>query len=118
MFVKIPEKIRRNAENLEKAFELYKQAAASNMPVPLVGLGTLYLEGTGTPKNPRKAVDLFQQAAKLGDAQAKYELGVCYLDGLGGLPQDRQKAISLISEAAAANIEDAKTVLEQLQSAD
>jgi TPR repeat protein len=70
------------------------------------GLGIMYLEGDGVPKNDAEAVKWFRMAAEQGDAgsrfgvvTAQFYLGIMYVNGWG-VPQDFPEAVKWYRMAA------------------
>ena len=49
----------------------------------LFGLGMLYLEGTGVPKDYTKSFQLMHKSAMLGNAYAQLQVGQAYVNGQG-----------------------------------
>jgi hypothetical protein len=61
-------------------------------------LGTMYLEGLGTPKDHRRAFRLLRKAAEHGVPPAQFNLAMMYLKGLGVAP-DSAKAYAWMRRA-------------------
>jgi TPR repeat protein len=70
--------VKRNAAASVSLLEKASAAGGS----PRVRLGIMYLEGTGTAKDPEKAFALFRSAADYGDAAGMYRLAMMYKDGI------------------------------------
>jgi hypothetical protein len=102
-------------QDLQKAAELYQEAADQGHALAQYNLGVLYVTGQGVPQALQKAAELFQKAADQGDADAQYNLGVCYEHGQG-VPQDLQKARELYQKAADQGTKSAIEKLERLSS--
>ena len=47
------------------------------------GMGLLYKDGLGVPKDPKEAMRLFRLASNKGDRRAPYEVGLMYEKGVG-----------------------------------
>ncbi len=63
-------------------------------------LARLYAKGTkGIPQNPKKAVFYYEQAIQMKIPKAQYELALLYDVG-DKIPENRDKAINLMMEAA------------------
>jgi len=84
----------------DKAFTLFKSAAAAGDPEAMFELAKLHEKGIGTPQNVAEAIRLYQQSAGLGFADAINDLGFLYYQGAEGLPRDPTKAIGLFQQAA------------------
>ena len=84
-------------KDYDQGIALITQAAIANDPVGLRFAGQLAQKAL---HDDVQAASLFQQAADLGDANAMAWLGRMYLMGKG-VPQDRNKAISLFNQGAA-----------------
>ena len=87
------------AENLEKAFSLYKKAANFCHDRATYDLAWCYDYGQGTQKNPKLAFEFYKKAARLGHVLAINNLGVCYATGKG-TDKNIKKAIACYSVAA------------------
>jgi len=73
-------------------------------------LGTMYLNGTGTKKNPDKAMKILLIAAKQGVVDAQYKIGDMYYSG-DGITQNFKKAFPWIQKAAKQGNERAQSTL-------
>lgn len=78
---------------LMRPFAEQGQAWAQN------GLGWMYQQGQGVPKDDQKAVMWYRKAAEQGDAAAQYDLGWMYESGTG-VPEDDEEAAAWIRKAA------------------
>jgi TPR repeat protein len=58
------------SQSYERAAELLQKAASKGDAFAQAGLGTLYREGMGVPKDVARAVALFKQAAAGGSKKA------------------------------------------------
>ena len=85
--------------DLEKAIELYQQAAVQGNADAQNSLAVHYERGQGIEKDIKKAIELYQKAADQGNAKAQYNLAVCYEHG-EGIEKDLVKAIELYQKAA------------------
>ena len=63
------------------------------------GLGVLYAQGKGVPRNYAQAVQWFRKAAAQGYAAAQYDMGVAYERGQGVF-QDYDQAVQWFRKAA------------------
>lgn len=84
----------------EKAFDLFRKAAAAGDPEAQFELGKLYERGIGVKQDTAKAIELYKQSAERGFADAINDLGFLYHQGAEGLPRDPAKAIALFLKAA------------------
>ena len=87
-------------KNLEKAADMFWEAAYRGSSRAMYQLGVCYRDGKGVDQNDEKAASLFQQAAKRGSSAAMHELGVLYRDGLGGMDKNLEKAADMFRKAA------------------
>ena len=69
--------------NLNKAFELFTEAAKNGRADAMYKLGMMYEEGIGIDKNHKKALRLYQKSSKKGYPLSQYRLGLMYEKGLG-----------------------------------
>jgi TPR repeat protein len=77
-------------------------------------LGIMYAKGIGVPQNFPRAEKWFFLAAKQHHGEALYNLGVLYKVGPNGVPQDKDKAARLFTEAAFAGFNPARCELREL----
>lgn len=63
-------------------------------------LGYMHLFGKGLERDAVKAEALFKKASEAGFNGATYRLGKMYREGHPGVPQDTQKALLLLQQAA------------------
>ncbi|MCD7892890.1 MAG: sel1 repeat family protein [Erysipelotrichaceae bacterium] len=61
-----------------KAFDLYKQAAAFNDDTGLFNLARCYEDGIGCDKNIINAIEYFQKSCDIGHVLSAFELGRIY----------------------------------------
>jgi TPR repeat protein len=87
-------------QDLSKAVEWYKQAAAQGNAYGQYNLGYCYDNGYGVTQDLSKAVEWYKQAAAQGNASGQNDLGYCYQHGQG-VTQDYSKAVELYKQAAA-----------------
>ena len=69
--------------NLEKAAQLYMEAANLEDPEAMCLYGYCLRKGIGVEENPEEAFKLFSASADCGFAMAQYNLGYCYEHGIG-----------------------------------
>ena len=94
------------AKDYERALPVCSRAAKQGDVYAQFGLGRMYYNGYGVPKNDREAVKWFRLAAKQGFASAQYDLGRMYANGKG-VTQDQQEAYIWFSLAVANGNNDA-----------
>ena len=83
----------------ERAAELFKRAAEAGDPQGAYGLGVLYSEGSGVPKDPKLSMRWIRTAAEKGFLAAEFNLGNAYLNGVG-VGMDVDQAASWWRKAA------------------
>jgi len=86
-----------------EAIPMLNRACASGNWEACEGLGRIYREGLGVPKDPARAADLLGKACDAGHGSACDTLGISYQTGQG-VPQDYSKAASLYSKACDAGV--------------
>jgi TPR repeat protein len=96
-----------------KAFSEWSASANAGDPKSQEGLGSLYDEGHGVPRDSAQAVSWYRKAAKQGDAGAQFALGSMYLMGRG-LPQDDFYAVGWFRKASAQGNANAQFQLSQM----
>jgi len=79
-------------KDLEKARELFQQAAEQGDASAQVNLGMMYDHGDGAPRDYAMARHWYQKAADQGDRAGRILLGYMYFYGLGG-EDDHKKAM-------------------------
>lgn len=87
-----------NADFVEEATSLFKQAAAQDDPDAHSGLGNFYLTGRGVAKDEKQALLHFSKAAALGHALSVQVVATAYLKRQMGAdaaadPQAAQQAV-------------------------
>lgn len=85
--------------NLERAAQLYAEAADIGSPKAKLRLSTMYRQGQGVEKNPKKAFTLLLDASKANYAPAQAALSSFYKRGLG-TERDEAKSKFWLSKAA------------------
>ena len=86
-------------QNVDKAIELYQQAAEMGRTQPFFYLVNHLLKGDGVPQDTEKAIRLYQQLVGMDYTGAMAQLGDWYMKG-DGVTQDKKKAIELYQQAA------------------
>lgn len=87
------------AGDVERAIQLYQQAADSGDLRAMVSLAQLYDAGMGVEKDQERALKLNEKAAEAGSLDAMINLAVALFEG-AGIPQDMDRAIGLLKQAA------------------
>ena len=77
--------------NLQEAFKNMKAAAEQGHAMAQHGMGFMYLEGEGAPKDQTRAIEWFEKAAAQGLAGSLVTLGMMYAEG-NGVAKDEEKA--------------------------
>ena len=85
--------------DLERAIDLYRNAAARGDLRAMVSLAQLSETGTGMPRDPQAALDLYRRAAEGGSLDAMINLAVILYQG-AGTPQDIPTALDWMRRAA------------------
>lgn len=83
----------------ETAMRYFEAAAEKKNPVGQSGLGLMYLQGKGVPKDYAKALKYFNLAAQQGWVDGQLQLGIMHLKGLG-VPRDFKTAIKYFTMAS------------------
>ncbi len=83
-----------NSKDYAKAFGEFRVLAEQGDAQGQNGLGVLYENGWGVPKDERTAATWYNLAAKQGAAIAQHNLASMYENGKG-VPQDYQEALRL-----------------------
>ncbi len=71
------------AENLTVAFIRLQAAAEQGHVLAQTYVGTLYLDGTGAPRDATRAAAWFRKAAEQGDSVAQFNIATLYETGRG-----------------------------------
>jgi TPR repeat protein/CHAT domain-containing protein len=69
------------AERYQEAAQEYEPLAKAGYAAAAHNLATLYLNGTGVPKEPVRALELLRRAAEAGFSLSRFQLGVLYARG-------------------------------------
>lgn len=85
--------------NYDLAFKYFEKSAELGNPVGQSGMGVMYLEGRGVPKNTMQALKYFQLAADQGWVDGQLQLGNIYFGGIG-LKRDYKMAHKYFSLAS------------------
>lgn len=98
-------------ERWNEAEELLQQSAAAGNGDAMYRLGLACLEDGGT--DYEGAIAWYQKAVEVGQGEAMKELGLCYLSGIV-VEQDVDKAVGLLENAAAMEVEGAEEILKEI----
>lgn len=93
-------------QNLQKAFNLMKDAADHGHAEAMGGVGFFYATGLVVGKNDQEAVAWFRKGAEAGGAKAQLNLGQMIAQGLGA-PRDEKEGMTWIVRSADQNLPDA-----------
>ena len=93
---------------------LIQMSAVDGDAISQTRLGIMYAKGIGVPRNFPRALEWFTAAAKQRYGEALFNLGVLYKVGPDGVPQDKDKAARLFTEAALAGCNPAHSELKDL----
>jgi TPR repeat protein len=85
--------------NYSSALVQYRKAADQGYAPAKHGLGVMYANGHGVPKDYAKAAKWYREAADQGYADAQLSLGLMYDDGRG-MPQNYGEALKWLRKAA------------------
>src|SRR5438445_9415436 len=95
-----PSSKREAAPTVDKRLAQLQNGADSGDAAAQYGLGRMYYNGDGVPKDAAKAAEWWQKAAAQGHAQAQRGLGWIYANG-EGVPKDVAMAVEWYEKAAA-----------------
>jgi TPR repeat protein len=98
------------SKDVQKAFELMKEAAAQGYVEAFSGVGYFYARGLAVEKDEKLAVDWFRKGAEKGAAKAQFNLGKMLAEGKGA-QKDEEAGREWIAKAAEQGLPEA--VLEQ-----
>lgn len=104
------------ARNLEQAVSWYRKAIAGGDGAALQNLATLYVSGTGVPKDYGEAMRLMRAGADRGIDVSMLTLGAMYRDGLG-VEKNDATAAEWFRKAAGLGNRRAKDALAKLEAA-
>jgi len=103
------------AEENESAVRWYTRAAQAGDAEAALGLGTLYANGEGVPRDAALALRWITRAAQAGYGPALVTLAAIYRRGDLGVAASREQARHWLEQAVAAGYGPARTELERLQ---
>jgi len=90
------------SERDEEAFGWYQQAADSNDPAGIFGLGGMYAKGEGIGRDPVKAGQLTRRAAEMAHLPAMRAYAYALENGALGFTRDNAAAVEWFEKAAEA----------------
>jgi len=100
-----------HSDRFEEAISFLRKEIEQGNAEAMLILGDLHHE----IKDDENAVILWKAAADHGNADGQMKLGLAYYVGLGGLPENKQLAVTLLKKAALQGSEKAKETLDQLK---
>lgn len=95
-------------KNLQKALELYREAANDKYPAALYNIGIYYCQGIGVPKDTIEGVKYIEKAALKGFPFAQCFLSRLYYLGAKGIKKDVGKSIEWLTLASDQGMPDAQ----------
>ena len=98
--------------NFEQAFLLYRTEARAGNLEAQYQTGKMYGSGMGTQKDRAKAAFWYEKASKAGHPAAQYNLAVILMDS------DKERAVSLLNQAAEQKYQAARKLLNKLDQGD
>lgn len=90
------------SERNEEAFNWYRQAADSNDPAGIFGLGGMYAKGEGVERNAQKAGEMIRRAAEMAHLPAMRAYAYALENGALGFARDEATAVEWFRLAAEA----------------
>ena len=102
--------------NYEEATKLFKKASDSEDVRGMVQYGISLENGIGCEKNAVEALQLYEKAASKGSYYAMTRAGKLLLAGEDGIEEDFDKGIDYLTEAADHGNQEAKEILEEIDS--
>lgn len=100
-------------KNVQKAGELFAEAAEAGNADAMFGMGFLSLSGEAGPKDENEAARWFRQGAAAGSLKAKFNLGLMLRQGRSIQPSN-EESLRLLHEAAEGGLLEARSYLGQL----
>ncbi len=86
-------------EDYKTALAIWQPLAEQGNAEAERGLGVLYENGAGVPKDASQAVAWFRKAAAQGNADATFRLGERYVSGTNGIARDTAQGLALMTKA-------------------
>ncbi len=102
-----------NRGDFATALTLFRGPAEQGDAAAQTGLGFLYENGEGVPKDSTQALHWFQLAAAQGNRNAQFSLGFMYENG-EGVSKDPAEALRWYKLAAAQGFSEASKAVERL----
>ncbi|XP_025087387.1 death ligand signal enhancer-like isoform X1 [Pomacea canaliculata] len=97
--------------NMTSAIEHLKLASSLGHAPAYFNLGLCFEMGCGVSKDMEKAAECYRMAAEAGHTQSVFNLALMTLKGEGGMEEDRQKGVQLLTQAAQQGLAQAQTYL-------
>ena len=97
-----------------QSFVETKKRAEQGDATAQFNLGTMYIQGEGTLKDPKQAFYWFKKSAEQGHATAQFNLGTMYIHG-EGTPKDLKQAAFWIKKSYENGHEKAKEIWEEYE---
>jgi TPR repeat protein len=95
------------------ALKWYRKAADQGEVEAYLGLGVLYCNGNGVPKDYAQAFSWWREAAERGNSDAEFDIGTLYENGQG-VPRDIAQARIWYQKAADGGDDEAKKRIAEL----
>ncbi len=105
----------RKRKEWNRAIGWYRRAADQGNAFAMYRLAHFYYHGQGVEKDDRRAFELMRRSARAGETGAQYNVGVYFLWGVG-TPVDRELGKDWLEKAATKGDEDARTLLDKMES--
>jgi TPR repeat protein len=102
-----------NKGDFATALSLFRGPAEQGDAAAQTGLGFLYENGEGVPKDTAQALHWFRLAAAQGNRNAQFSLGFMYENG-EGVSKDRSEALRWYKLAAAQGFSEASKAVDRL----
>jgi TPR repeat protein len=101
-------------QDLAKAVQWYRTAAAQGLPAAQNNLGLMYAQGRGVPTDLTRAIEIWRAAAEQNYPWSQYNLGLAYYRGQG-VPVDQEEAVVWFRLAADGGLAEAQFIMGQLR---
>jgi TPR repeat protein len=101
-------------QDVAKAVQWYRAAAAQGLPAAQNNLGLMYAQGRGVPSDLTRAIEIWRAAAQQSYPWAQYNLGLAYFRGQG-VPVDQSEAADWFRRAADGGLAEAQFIMGQLR---
>ncbi|MDH3595615.1 MAG: SPOR domain-containing protein [Rhodospirillales bacterium] len=101
-------------QDLVKAAQWYRTAAAQGLPAAQNNLGLMYAQGRGVPSDLTRAIEIWRAAAQQNYPWAQYNLGLAFFRGQG-VAVDQGEAAIWFRQAADGGLAEAQFIMGQLR---